>query len=44
MPAPNLFIVYVTDVAVSSAFYSNLFGGPTPGSWTQGVITQQVAA
>ena len=25
MPAPNLFIVYVTDVAVSTAFYSKLF-------------------
>lgn len=26
MPAPNLFIVYVTDVTVSTAFYSKLFG------------------
>lgn len=25
MPAPNLFIVYVTDVEASSAFYSELF-------------------
>ncbi|WP_431791905.1 VOC family protein [Kocuria palustris] len=25
MPAPNLFIVYVTDVAVSTSFYSKLF-------------------
>lgn len=25
MPAPNLFIVYVTDVAASTAFYSRLF-------------------
>lgn len=25
MPAPNLFIVYVTDVAASSVFYSELF-------------------
>ena len=24
--------------------YQRLFMGPTPGSWTRGVITQQVAA
>jgi predicted enzyme related to lactoylglutathione lyase len=26
MPAPNLFLVYVTDIERSTAFYSDLFG------------------
>jgi predicted enzyme related to lactoylglutathione lyase len=25
MPAPNLFLIYVTDTAESTAFYSRLF-------------------